>query len=60
MGKKVICGGDSDRGKHVMTYLIYTTETAAWNRSSKEAKARGMGSTTQYVSQPGFDKLLQH
>ena len=35
-----------------MTYLIYTTEQAAWNRSAAEAASKGMGATTQFVSAP--------
>ena len=35
-----------------MSYLIYTTEQAAWDRSAAEASSRGMGATTQFVSAP--------
>ena len=35
-----------------MMYLIFATESAAWNRSAKEAKRRNMGSATQYVTSP--------
>lgn len=35
-----------------MIYLIYSTETAAWNRSAKEAKRLNMGTTTQYATSP--------
>ena len=33
-------------------YLIFATETAAWNRSAKEAKRLNMGATTQYATSP--------
>ena len=33
-------------------YLIYATETAAWNRSAKEAKQMNMGASTLHLTAP--------
>ena len=40
-----------------MSYLIFSTETAAWNRADKEGKHRNLpyhrgGGTTRYVTAP--------